>query len=73
MFRYIGVLLVTNSTKIAESNETLRETAEKIYDDAQLGTSQCDNGLLIIYIKDKKQVAFLKYILTNRDLTDLRS
>ncbi|CAG9535973.1 unnamed protein product [Cercopithifilaria johnstoni] len=54
--RYIGVLHVTNSTKVADSGEPLNETAKKIYYDAQLGNVHCDNGLLIIYIKDKKQL-----------------
>uniref|UniRef100_A0A915PUJ8 TPM domain-containing protein n=1 Tax=Setaria digitata TaxID=48799 RepID=A0A915PUJ8_9BILA len=76
--RYIGVLLVTNSTKIADSNEPLNETAKKIYDDAELGNVHCDNGLLIIYIKDKKQLVTYhgigSYIfLDTKDLIKLHS
>lgn len=59
--RYIGILLVTNSTKVADSGEPLNVTARKIYYDAQLGNVHCDNGLLIIYIKDKKQVTIANH------------
>ncbi|KAL3998043.1 hypothetical protein ACH3XW_13430 [Acanthocheilonema viteae] len=76
--RYIGVLLITNSTKIADSDEPLNETAQKIYYDAQLGNVHCDNGLLITYIKDKKQLATYhggdSYIfLDTDDLTKLHN
>ncbi|VDK68847.1 unnamed protein product [Litomosoides sigmodontis] len=54
--RYVGVLLVTNSTKVADSDLPLNEIAKKIYYDAQLGNTDCNNGLLIIYIKDRKQL-----------------
>ncbi|VDO32443.1 unnamed protein product, partial [Onchocerca flexuosa] len=71
--RYIGVLLVTNSTKIANTDESLNETTKKIYYDAKLGSVNCDNGLLIIYIKDKKQLVTYRgsdsYILL--DMQDL--
>lgn len=65
IFRYIGVLLVTNSTKVADSDLSLNETAKKIYYDAQLGNTKCDNGLLIIYVKDKKQVTYSKRSFLN--------
>ncbi|EFO25008.2 hypothetical protein LOAG_03481 [Loa loa] len=76
--RYIGVLLVTNSTKVADSDEPLNETAKKIYYDAQLGNVHCNNGLLIIYIKDKKQLVTYhgdgSYIfLDTEDLVKLHS
>ncbi|KAM3721542.1 Protein dispatched [Dirofilaria immitis] len=71
--RYIGVLLVTNSTKVADTDEPLNETAKKIYYDAELGNVHCDNGFLIIYIKDKKQLVTYRgsdsYILL--DMKDL--
>uniref|UniRef100_A0A8R1XWJ9 Uncharacterized protein n=1 Tax=Onchocerca volvulus TaxID=6282 RepID=A0A8R1XWJ9_ONCVO len=71
--RYIGVLLVTNSTKVADTGQSLNESAKKIYYDAELGNVNCDNGLLIIYIKDKKQLVTYRgsdsYILL--DMKDL--
>lgn len=76
--RYIGVLLVTNSTKVADSDEPLNEIAKKIFYDAQLGNAHCDNGFLIIYIKDKKQLVTYhggdSYIfLDTKDLVTLHS
>uniref|UniRef100_A0A0R3RKL5 VWFA domain-containing protein n=1 Tax=Elaeophora elaphi TaxID=1147741 RepID=A0A0R3RKL5_9BILA len=76
--RYIGILLVTNSTKVANNDEALNETVKKIYYDMQLGNVHCDNGLLIIYIKDKKQLATYhgddSYVfLDTKDLVKLHS
>ncbi|KHN76566.1 hypothetical protein Tcan_11474 [Toxocara canis] len=55
--KYIGVLLVTNSDKINDTAKALNESAHEIYEDAELGNADCYNGLLIIYIKDKQQLA----------------
>ncbi|VDN02624.1 unnamed protein product [Thelazia callipaeda] len=75
--RYIGVLLVTNSTKILNSNETLNKTAQKIYEDIELGNIHCDGGLFIIYIKDKNQLAIYHHngsllFLNTREQINLR-
>lgn len=55
--KYIGLLLVTTSDKVQQANMSLNESSDDIYYKSQLGNEQCDNGLLIIYIKDKKQLA----------------
>lgn len=52
----MGVLLVTDSDKINDTAQPLNESAQEIYKDAELGNVDCQNGLLIIYIKDKQQV-----------------
>lgn len=57
--RYIGLLLVTNSTKVADSDETLHQITNEIYYNAELGNEECNNGILIIYVKDKMQVTQL--------------
>lgn len=62
--KYIGILMVTNTNKISESNsnpnqtlaQTLIENAKKIYENSLLGNKNCDNGILILYIKDLQKV-----------------
>ncbi|KAH7700460.1 Protein C30F12.5 a, partial [Aphelenchoides avenae] len=50
--KYTGLFLTTNEAKVEAPGVALNETAKQIYDDAQLGNDQCDNGVLIIYNKD---------------------
>lgn len=63
--------MVTNSSKIEDADKSLNDTAKHIYDGTQLGNEQCDNGVLIIYIKDKKQVHIIqkiKFVLLNEKI-----
>ncbi|TKR59964.1 hypothetical protein L596_029566 [Steinernema carpocapsae] len=51
--KYLGLLQVTDE----KSADPINETARQIYEDAKLGNSECDNGLLILYLKDKQKLA----------------
>lgn len=65
---YMVVLIATTSEKTKEEN--LNETAQTIYYDAKLGRNDCDNGMLVIYIKDTNQIATYRGPLTYGFLTD---
>jgi len=55
--KYVGLLQVSSSEQVAESGIELKENAKKIYDSVPLGNNECDNGVLIFYLKDKQQLA----------------
>lgn len=55
-FRYIGLLIITNKKKVNDAQQPLNESMKYIFEDAELGNEQCNNGLLLAYIKDEKQV-----------------
>jgi len=57
------MLLITTSAKLNESAGNLNDTSKRIYDDAKLGSSECNNGLLIIYIKDRQKVSCEVFLL----------
>ncbi|KAI6181643.1 hypothetical protein M3Y98_00851000 [Aphelenchoides besseyi] len=74
--KYVGLLQVTSSDSIDESGNDLKENAKQIYNSIPLGNTECDNGVLIFFIKDKQQLAtyngddhFVQ--LTNADITKL--
>lgn len=74
--KYIGLLQVSSSSQIEESGSSLKDNAKKIYDSIPLGNNECDNGVLIFYLKDKQQLAtyngndhFVQ--LTNADIDKL--
>lgn len=58
---YTGLLLVTTTEKIEVSDRSLEELTKQIYENANLGNQDCDNGILIIYIRDKKQVYWINF------------
>uniref|UniRef100_A0A914WWC2 Uncharacterized protein n=1 Tax=Plectus sambesii TaxID=2011161 RepID=A0A914WWC2_9BILA len=65
---YMVVLIATTSEKTA--NEDLNDTSRTIYYDAKLGRSGCDNGMLVVYIKDTKKIATYRGPLTYGLLTN---
>uniref|UniRef100_A0A915A055 TPM domain-containing protein n=3 Tax=Parascaris univalens TaxID=6257 RepID=A0A915A055_PARUN len=76
--KYLGVLLVTDSNKINDTAQPLNESAQRIYKDAELGNVDCQNGLLIIYIKDKQQLATYRgagnfILLKSEDMSKLHN
>ncbi|KAE9553355.1 hypothetical protein FO519_003418 [Halicephalobus sp. NKZ332] len=54
---FVGLLLVSNSEKIEKAGKPLASSAQDIFEDSLLGNETCDNGLLIVYIQDKKKLA----------------
>ncbi|KAI6232636.1 hypothetical protein M3Y99_01010600 [Aphelenchoides fujianensis] len=74
--KYVGLLQVTNSQSVEESGSDLKTNAKRIYESVPLGNTDCDNGVLIFFIKDKQQLAtyngndhFVQ--LTNADIDKL--
>ncbi|KAI6183191.1 hypothetical protein M3Y97_00462300 [Aphelenchoides bicaudatus] len=55
--KYIGLLQVSESSQIADSGSSLKDIAKRIYDSIGLGNTDCDNGVLIFYLRDKQQLA----------------
>jgi hypothetical protein len=55
--KYVGLLQVSSSQQVSESGAALKENAKRIYDTIPLGNNECDNGVLIFYLKDKQQVS----------------
>jgi hypothetical protein len=50
--------IVSNNERIEQSGgmDALNGTAKRIWDDAAMGDEHCDNGMLLIYLRDKRQV-----------------
>ncbi|VDM59131.1 unnamed protein product, partial [Angiostrongylus costaricensis] len=69
---FIGLLHVT-STK---ATDDLKSEMEKEYADAKLGNVTCDNGLLLVYLKDAQKLATYRggdsfVLLTDEDMEKL--
>lgn len=47
---------VTNTASLNESAADFNSTAAEIYELAGLGNQQCDNGMLLFYVKDTQEV-----------------
>ncbi|KAI3420416.1 hypothetical protein GPALN_003714 [Globodera pallida] len=56
--QYSVRLLVTNAESVEQSGGTtmLNETAERIWNSEGMGLEQCDNGMLLLYIRDQKRM-----------------
>lgn len=50
---FIGLLHVTSS----KNTDDLKRDMEKEYDEAKLGNTTCDHGLVMVYLKDTQQLA----------------
>lgn len=50
------------TNKVKSQLRALTETAKQIFEDSKLGDENCNNGILIIYIKDEQKV-FIYYYL----------
>ncbi|KAJ1371313.1 hypothetical protein KIN20_033247 [Parelaphostrongylus tenuis] len=69
---FIGLLHVTNS----KATDDLKSDMEKEYADAKLGNVTCDNGLLLVYLKDAQKLATYRggdsfVLLTDEDMEKL--
>ncbi|KAL3072633.1 hypothetical protein niasHS_017607 [Heterodera schachtii] len=71
-------LLVTSGERVEQSGGTtaLNETAGRIWDSEGMGTEQCDNGMLMLYIRDQKRMVTFQghrrlQIYSDRDIDNL--
>lgn len=57
--QFMALLMVLNSKRVQEDGgeEALRTTAENVWTDAGMGTEKCDNGILMLYIRDQRKMA----------------
>jgi len=76
--KYIALMLITNTTEVDKSGgkDALKETTKRVYENAKLGSDECDNGLIILYIKDQKKLAVYRgkdrfTLLTDQDMAKL--
>uniref|UniRef100_A0A0N5AYU7 TPM domain-containing protein n=1 Tax=Syphacia muris TaxID=451379 RepID=A0A0N5AYU7_9BILA len=67
--KYLGLLIATTLRDVQATGVDLETVAQYIFENTNLTNEGCDNGILIIYVKDKRQLAtyrgFGKFILWN--------
>ncbi|CAD5210583.1 unnamed protein product [Bursaphelenchus xylophilus] len=74
--KFVGLLQVTNTEALNDTGRSFDEVANEIYELSGLGNKECDNGMLLFYVKDTQELASMRghgkfILLKDQDLDRL--